>query len=138
MRAPCDCTLDLLQLALGTSTVKFLEDRPSEGSEKISWLLTNPELTTPRKQRPSKSCDLNSSLLFSKKQRKYNKHISPSKADIPHLKMGTHCVHMGSASTERFSGSVKTYIHEIDALVSLNRSGCFALEKKNHAKTVTS
>ena len=29
------------------------------------------------------------------------------------------------------------YIHEIDALVSLDRPECFALEKKKHAKTVT-
>ena len=49
-----------------------------------------------------------------------------------------HCVHVGSASAERFSGSVKTLhlIHEIDALVSLDRAECSALEKKN-AKTVT-
>ena len=30
----------------------------------------------------------------------------------------------------------KHYIHEIDALVSLDRVECFALEKKKHAKTV--
>ena len=49
-------------------------------------------------------------------------------------KIGTHCVHVNSASAERFCGSVKHYIHEIGALVSLDREECFALEK--HAKTV--
>ena len=31
---------------------------------------------------------------------------------------------------------LKDYIHEIDALVSLDKAECFALEKKKHAKTV--
>ena len=31
----------------------------------------------------------------------------------------------------------KHYIHEIDALVSLDRAECFALEKKKPTKTVT-
>ena len=31
----------------------------------------------------------------------------------------------------------KHYIHEIDALVSLDRAECFALEKKKKRKTVT-
>ena len=31
----------------------------------------------------------------------------------------------------------KHYIHEIDALVNLDRAECFALEKKKQTKTVT-
>ena len=63
----------------------------------------------------------------------------------PHLlserleKIGTHCVHVGNASAERFSASVgKHYIHEIDALVSLDRVECFALKKKNTQKQLHS
>ena len=39
-------------------------------------------------------------------------------------KLGIDCVHVGSASAERFSGSEqkKHYIHEIDVLVSLDRA----------------
>ena len=42
-------------------------------------------------------------------------------------KIGTHCVHVGSSSVEL-----------IDALVSMARAGCFALEKKKHAKQLNS
>ena len=37
---------------------------------------------------------------------------------------------MGSASAEDLVDLSKHYIHEIDALVSLDRVECFALEKK--------
>ena len=43
-------------------------------------------------------------------------------------KIGTHCIHVVSSSGDLVDQS-KHYIHEIDALVSLNSAECFALQK---------
>ena len=51
-------------------------------------------------------------------------------------KIGMHCVHVGSASTERFSGSVKT-LHSCDRCASFSRKRNVLRLKKQHAKTVT-
>ena len=51
-------------------------------------------------------------------------------------RIGTHCVHVSSASAERFSRSVKTLYSRVRC--ALDRAECFALEKdiKNSYKVV--
>ena len=44
-------------------------------------------------------------------------------------KIGTHCVRVGSESAERVVDLAKHCIHEINALVSLERAECLANKK---------
>ena len=50
---------------------------------------------------------------------------------MTHTKKGTHCVNVGSTMQKDLVDPPKHYIHEIDALVSIDRAECFAFEKKN-------
>ena len=80
--------------------------------------------------------------------------IAPAQKDLAHPVNTLHSLASVGAPNDRASRSHSTspslpfvrrprrlYIHEIDALVSLDRAECFALEKKKkkkkHAKTVT-
>ena len=51
------------------------------------------------------------------------------------LKIGTHYIHVGIVQVQKDLVDLsKHYIHEIDALVSIDRAECVALEKKKTCK----